>query len=446
MSKTHTIRKGLNLPLVGAPSAQVEDFPLGTSFAVNPDEFVGVAPKLAVKEGDRVQAGEPLFYDKKDPRIQITSPVSGTVRAIVRGPKRRLDQIQIEADATTSYHDFGKGLPQDAETAKATLLNSGAWTLLEMRPYARMASPNDNPKAIFVNGMSSAPFATEASIALAGREEAFTAGLKVLNLLAPQTVLSLHAEESAPVLTQATGVDIHRFSGKHPAGNTSVHIAAVSPLNKGEVIWTITAQDVAIIGDLFLKGQYCLDRVLSVAGSGMETAQYYRLRGGMNLSAFFAAKAKPGAYRYISGSVLTGQRIGAEGYLQVNAQQVTVIPEGQGTDFMGWVLPSFGKYSVSRTFLSWLTPGKKYDLNTKLHGEERAFVVTGQYDKVFPFDIYPNQLLKSVWAKDLEKMEALGIYEVAPEDFALCEVICTSKQPLQHMVREALDILHTEMN
>ncbi|MDG1253047.1 MAG: Na(+)-translocating NADH-quinone reductase subunit A [Schleiferiaceae bacterium] len=446
MSKTHTIRKGLNLPMVGAPSTQVEDFPLGTSFAVNPDEFVGVAPKLSVKEGDTVKAGQAIFFDKKDARIQITSPVSGTVRAIVRGAKRRLDQIQIEADATTSYHDFGKGLPKDAEAAKATLLASGAWTLLEMRPFARVANPDDAPKAIFVNGMSSAPFATEASIAIAGREEAFTAGLKVLNLLAPKTVLSLHAEESAPVLTQATGVEIHRFSGKHPAGNTSVHIAALSPLNKGEVIWAISAQDVAIIGDLFLKGHYCLDRILSVAGSGINAPHYFRLRGGMNLATFFAANGKKGAYRYISGSVLSGQSIGAEGYLQLNSQQLTVIPEGQGTDFMGWVLPGFGKFSNSRTFMSWLSPGKKYDLTTKLHGEERAFVVTGQYDQVFPFDIYPNQLLKAVWAKDLERMEALGIYELAPEDFALCEVICTSKQPLQHMVREALDLLHTEMN
>ncbi|HAG05626.1 MAG TPA: NADH:ubiquinone reductase (Na(+)-transporting) subunit A [Cryomorphaceae bacterium] len=446
MSKTHTIRKGLNLPLVGAPSAQVEDFPLGTSFAVYPDEFVGVTPKLALNEGDVVKAGQCLFYDKKDPRIQITSPVSGTLQAIVRGDKRRLVAIRLTADAVTSYHDFGTGLPTTAEEVKTKLLASGAWTLLEMRPYARVANPDDAPKAIFINGMATAPFATEPAVALAGRETAFTAGLKALNLLAPKTILSIHANEHAPMLVQAEGVEIHRFAGKHPAGNTSVHIAQVSPLNKGEVVWTISAADVAIIGDLFLKGTYCLDRVMSVAGSGIQTPQYYRLRGGMSLEAFFSSKAKTGAYRYISGSVLTGQSIGAQGYLGVNAQQITVIPEGQGTDFLGWVLPGFGKYSVSRTFFSFLTPGKKYDLSTKLNGEERAFVVTGQYDTVFPFDIYPNQLLKAVWAKDLEKMEELGIYEVVPEDFALCEVICTSKQPLQGMVREALDILHTEMN
>ena len=446
MSKTHTIRKGLNLPLVGAPSAQVEDFPLGTSFAVNPDEFIGVTPKLAVKEGDVVKAGQCLFFDKKDPRIQITSPVSGTVQAIVRGEKRRLNAIRLTADAVTSYHDFGSGLPASAEEVKAKLLESGAWTMLEMRPYARLANPDDAPKAIFINGMATAPFATEPAVALAGRETAFAAGLKALNLLAPKTVLSIHANEHAPMLAQAEGVEIHRFAGKHPAGNTSVHIARVSPLNKGEVVWTVSAGDVALIGDLFLKGTYCLDRVMAVAGSGIQAPQYYRLRGGMSLEAFFAAKGKAGAYRYISGSVLTGQSIGAKGYLGIQAQQVTVIPEGQGTDFLGWVLPGFGKYSVSRTFFSFLTPGKKYDLSTKLNGEERAFVVTGQYDTVFPFDIYPNQLLKAVWAQDLEKMEELGIYEVVPEDFALCEVICTSKQPLQSMVRGALDLLHTEMN
>ncbi len=436
----------MNLPLVGAPSAQVEDFPLGTSFAVNPDEFIGVTPKLAVKEGDAIKAGQCLFFDKKDPRIQITSPVSGRVHTIARGDKRRLNEVRITADSVTSYQEFGKGLPATAEEVKIKLLSSGAWTLLEMRPYGRIANPDDAPKAIFVNGMATAPFATETSIALSGRESAFAAGLHALRLLAPQTVLSLHTEESSPILTQAVGVEIHRFAGKHPAGNTSVHIAHVSPLNKGEVIWTISASDVAIVGDLFLEGNYCLDRVMAVAGSGIEAPQYYRLRGGMSLEAFFRSKGKIGAYRYISGSVLTGKSVGAQGYLGVNAQQITVIPEGQGTDFLGWVLPGWNKFSMSRTFLSFLTPRKKYDLSTKLNGEERAFVVTGQYETVFPFDIYPNQLLKAVWAKDLEKMEELGIYEVVPEDFALCEVICTSKQPLQSLVREAMDILHTEMN
>ncbi|MEJ6499249.1 MAG: Na(+)-translocating NADH-quinone reductase subunit A [Cryomorphaceae bacterium] len=446
MSKTHTIRKGLNLPMVGAPSAQVEDFPLGTSFALSPDEYIGIAPKLAVKEGDAVQAGDAIFYDKAENRIRVTSPVSGKVKAIVRGEKRRLLQILIEADAVIRYKNFGAGLPKDAEAAKATLLDSGAWNLLEMRPYGRVANPSDAPKAIFVNAMATAPFATSAALALAGREEAFAAGLKVLNLLAPKTVLSLDKEEKSDVLTQAQGVDLHRFEGKHPAGNTSVHIAAVSPLNKGEVVWAIQAQDVAILGQLFLTGEYRLDRVVSVAGSGMKSPRHFTLRGGMNLTNFFKEEVKAGDYRCIAGSVLTGKAIDAEGYLSASASQISVIPEGRGTDFMGWVLPGIGKYSISRTFMSWLTPGKTYDLSTKLHGEERAFVVTGQYDGVFPFDIYPNQLLKSVWAKDLEKMEALGIYEVVPEDFALCEVICTSKQPLQQMVREALDILHTEMN
>ena len=446
MSKTHTIRKGLNLPLVGAPSAQVDEAPLSTSFALNPEEFTGLSPKLAVKEGDAIQAGQCVFFDKKDPRIQITSPVSGTVKQIVRGEKRRLIEVILEADATTTYHNFGKGMPSNAEEAKDKLLNSGAWTTLEMRPYGRIANPDDQPKAIFVNGMATAPFATEASVALAGKEEAFAAGLEVLNLFAPKTVLSLEASESFPALTQAKGVEIHRFQGKHPAGNTSVHIAAVSPLNKGEVVWALSAQDVALIGTLFLTGEYRCDRVIAAGGSGFKAPRYFRVRGGMNLESFFQAEVKAGAYRYISGSVLTGASIGAKGYLGVNAQQITVIPEGQGTDFLGWVLPGFGKFSISRTFYSWLTPNKKYDLSTKLNGEERAFVVTGQYDQVFPFDIYPNQLLKAVWAKDLEKMEALGIYEVTPEDFALCEVVCTSKQPLQQMVREGLDLLYTEMN
>ena len=446
MSKTHTIRKGLNLPLLGEPSVQVDEAPLSSSFALNPEEFTGLSPKLAVKEGDAIQAGQCIFFDKKNSRVQVTSPVSGTVKAVVRGEKRRLLRVVLAADASTTYYNFGSGMPNTAKDALDKLLNSGAWTVFQMRPYGRIANPDDQPKAIFVNGMATAPFATEASIALSGKEEAFAAGLEVLGHLSPRTVLSLEASESFPALTQAKGVEIHRFAGKHPAGNTSVHIAAVSPLNKGEVVWTLTAQDVALIGTLFLTGEYRCDRVITAGGSGFSNPRYFRVRGGMNLESFFQAEVKAGSYRYISGSVLTGASIGATGYLGVNAQQLTVIPEGKGTDFLGWVLPGIGKFSVSRTFLSFLSPGKKYDLTTKLHGEERAFVVTGQYDQVFPFDIFPNQLLKAIWAKDLERMEVLGIYEVVPEDFALCEVICTSKQPLQAMVSEGLDLLYAEMN
>jgi len=446
MSKTHTIRKGLNLPLIGAPVAQVEEVAFSSSFALSPDEFTGLSPKLAVKEGDAILAGQCIFHDKKDPRIQITSPVSGKVKQIVRGEKRKLLQVLLDADGTTQYESFGKGMPKSADEVKSKLLASGAWSLLEMRPYGRLANPDDSPKAIFINGMATAPFATEASIALRGKEDAFAAGLQALSMLSPQTHLCLDSAESFPALTQAKGVTIHRFQGKHPAGNTSVHIAAVSPINKGEVVWALSAQDVAIVGTLFTTGEYRCDRVVAAGGSGFTNPRYFRLRGGMNLETFFQSEVKNGLFRYISGSVLTGQSIGANGYLGINAQQITVIPEGQGTDFLGWVLPGFGKFSVSRTFFSFLSPKKQYDLTTKLHGEERAFVVTGQYDRVFPFDIYPSQLLKAVWAGDLERMEALGIYEVVPEDFALCEVICTSKQPLQKMVREGLDLLHAEMN
>jgi Na+-transporting NADH:ubiquinone oxidoreductase subunit A len=268
----------------------------------------------------------------------------------------------------------------------------------------------------------------------------------VVGLLSPRTVLSISANETAPALTKASGVEIHQFKGPHPAGTTSVHINRISPLNKGEVVWTLNYQDVVVIGHLARTGNLKLERVVSLCGTGIAKPRAITAVAGAHLETFLSAEMKPGAYRVVSGSVLTGASVGTSGYLGYYASQITVLPEGQGTDFFGWVIPSFGKWSISRTLFSWLTPSKKYDLNTKQHGEDRAFVVTGLYEKVFPFDILPMPLLKSMWSMDLEKMEQLGAYEVVPEDFALCEVICPSKQELQKLAEEALDLLYTEMN
>ena len=447
MSKTtHIIRKGLNLPLVGKPSDKVNFSEFPNSFALRPSEFIGLNPKLNVKVGDKVKAGECIFHDKSNDKILITSPVSGEITAIDRGPKRRLDAIVIRPDEKCDSINFGKEFPIEKEKIISKLLLSGAWSLLQMRPYGCIANPMDAPKAIFVNGMASSPFASKPSISLNGKEEFFTAGLKVLNSLSNRTILSISLDEESKILTQARGVELHRFSGPHPSGNTSVHISKISPINKGDIVWTISAQDVAIIGQLFISGEYHLDRVIAAGGSGMKEPGYFNVRGGQSMLGFFNENVKPGNYRFISGSVLTGNNIGKEGYLGYLSKQITIIPEGENTDFLGWVLPGFSKYSFSKAYFSWLFPNRKYDLTTKLNGEERAFVVTGQYDKVFPFDIFPNQLLKSIWAEDLEKMEELGIYEIVPEDFALCEVICTSKQPLQEMVRKGLNVLYAEMN
>tara|TARA_B100000497_G_C7692527_1_gene421552 strand:+ start:1014 stop:2354 length:1341 start_codon:yes stop_codon:yes gene_type:complete len=446
MSKKYTIRKGLNLPLIGDPIKEIKPFKFVSNYAVRPSEFIGIKPKLAVKVGDEVKAGQTILFDKKNERIKIPSPISGEISAIQRGPKRRLDQIVIRANEKCEYLNFGSKNIIEKDEIKTRLLESGAWSLLKMRPYGCLANPDDSPKAIFINGMGSDPFASKPGFSLKGKEGLFRQGLEVLRKLSDRTILSIAQDEKSDSLTNIDEIEIHRFSGPHPAGNTSVHISRVLPLNKGEVIWTIAAQDVAIIGKLFESGELHLDRTIAAGGSGMKNPQYYEVRGGQSMKTFFSEETNKGNYRYISGSVLSGEDIGKEGYLGFLAKQVSVIPEGEKTDFLGWVLPGFNKYSFSKAYFSWLFPNRKYDLTTKLNGEERAFVVTGQYDKVFPFDILPNQLLKSIWAEDIEKMEELGIYEIIPEDFALCEVICTSKQPLQEMVRKGLDILYNEMN
>ena len=446
MPNVHIVRNGLDLPILGAPEAIVDGHLSASVYAVRPSDFRGLVPKLAVKEGDRVLAGDILFTDKANPQIAIASPVSGEVARIERGDKRKILAVVVLADAQQSYRSVSSGTPANREDAIQWLVGAGAWSLIESRPYGRIANPEAQPKAVFVNGMATEPLAVSPAVALAGREEDFAKGLQVISLLSPRTVLSIAANETAAALTKASGVEIHQFKGPHPSGTTSVHINRVSPINKGETVWTLNYQDVAIIGHLARTGNLKLERVVSLCGTGIAKPRAITATAGAQLETYLSTELKSGAYRVISGSVLTGANVGKNGYLGYYASQITAIPEGQGTDFFGWVIPSFGKWSISRTLFSWLNPSKKYDLSTKQHGEDRAFVVTGVYDKVFPLDILPMPLIKAMWAKDLEKMEQLGAYEVVAEDFALCEVVCPSKQELQKLAGEAIDLLYTEMN
>ncbi len=448
MATVHRVRKGYDLKLAGNPASTVIDAPHSPVLTIQPSDFKGVKPKLSVQVGDRIQAGDCLFYSKTDERIRIPSPVSGEVVEIVRGEKRVLLSVKIAAESQTVYRDFGaaEASTLSREEVLEKLTNSGVWTLFEMRPYGVLANPSDQPKAVFINGMSSAPHAPLVSVQLAGREHAFAAGLAALQKLSPMTVLSVAAGDATPAFQGLNGVSVHQFSGPHPAGNTSVHIAQVSPLNKGEVVWTLSAQDVCAVGELFLTGRCVLTKVISLSGSGFAQPQHCRVVPGASMSSLVGANFKGSSYRLISGNVLTGIKETLEGSLHFYSNQVSSLPEGDQPEFLGWLLPGFGKFSLSRTFFSWLTPSKTYDLDTNMHGEERNFVITGQYDQVFPFDIYPQQLLKAMWAGDLERMEQLGAYEVVEEDFALCEVVCTSKQPLQSLVRQALDTVYSEMN
>lgn len=448
MAKVHRVRKGYDLKLVGSPTEELVKAPHPQRVILYPDDFKGFSPKLSVKEGDRILAGDAVFHSKGDATLIIPSPVSGTVSRVVRGDKRLLLHVEIDADAQTEFRSFGAAEPQsmDRSAIIEKLKASGVWSLVQMRPYGIVAKPSDQPKAVFVNSMDTAPHAPHIAVQLSGREQEFTTGMEALKKLSDRTVLSVREGASLPVFESISGIEVHAFSGPHPSGNTSVHIQHLAPLNKGEVIWTLTAQDVCAVGALFMTGTCRLDRVISVTGAGVAEPKHMTVIPGSRISDVVGRTVQSEGMRIISGNVLTGKQVSMEDALHFYHHQISTLPEGDQPDFLGWLLPGFDKFSLSRTFFSWLTPSKTFALDTNMHGEQRNFVMTGQYERVFPFDIYPLQLLKAMWASDIDKMEQLGIYEIVEEDFALCEVICTSKQPLQELVREALDTVHSEMN
>ena len=445
MSKTIKLCKGLDIKLQGAAVKETIAIGMASTYAVSPLDFEGIVPKMLVKVGDAVKAGSPLFFNKNNASVIFTSPVSGTVAAVVRGEKRRILAVEIAADSTVAYEEF-----ETLDVKSATrdqivelLLKSGLWTLLIQRPYGIIANPADMPKSIFVSAFDSAPLAPDYGYTLAEDQEALQKGFEVLGRLTEGKVhLSYNAKAAAP---KFSGVELHAFQGKHPAGNVGVQIHHIDPINKGEKVWTVGYADVAIIGRLFLNGKVDMTRTIAVTGSEVKAPAYVKVIAGAKLETILKNNIKEGAHaRYISGNVLTGRNVGAEGYLGYYANQLSVIPEGDSYEFMGWAMPRFSKFSVSRAYFSWLFPKRKYNLNTNTNGEERAFVVTGLYEKYLPMDIYPMHLLKAIMAGDLDKMEALGIYEVVEEDFALCEFVDPSKIDMQQIIRNGINLMIKE--
>lgn len=450
MTKVNKIKRGLDIPIKGAAESNTISDYSAEFYAVKPTDFRQFNPRLLVKEGDQILAGTALMQNKNDERIVLASPRSGTIHAIVRGEKRLLLEVIIKADSNQQYLDFGSADPKtlSREAIIAKMLQSGVWPMIKQRPYAIIAKPEDSPKAIFVSAFDSAPLAPDADFIMQGTELAFQTGIDALGKLTEGKVhLNVHATlNTTDFYLKIRNVQINHFAGPHPSGNIGVQIHQIDPINKGEVIWYCSPQDVVAIGRLFLKGQLDMSRITSLSGSEVKEPQYFRLIAGAQVKELIYNRLKSENVRIISGNVLTGTKISKEGYIGFYDQLISVIPEGDYYEFFGWASPGFGKHSASRTFWSWLTPGKKYTLNTNYHGGERAFVMTGQYEKVFPFDIYPVQLLKAILAKDIELMEKLGIYEIAEEDFALCEYVCTSKIESQQIVRDGIDLMIKEMN
>lgn len=449
MSKVIKIKKGLDIKLHGKAEFTVTEVH-SKQYALKPTDYHGVFPKLLVKEGDQVLAGTPCYFDKYNEQIKFCAPVSGTVTEIKRGAKRVIEEIRIEADNNLEFVSFEKGHPNSLSRDEivSRLLDSGVWPVILQRPYTVIAQPNAKPKAIYVSAFDSAPLAADYNFLLDNEKANFQAGLDALARLTDgQVHLGVHETHTqSDVFLKAQGVQIDTFAGPHPSGNTGIQIHHTEPINKGEVVWTVKAQDVVTIGRLFLEGQYNTRRLVALTGSEVEKTGYYQVMAGVSIKQLVKDKLKQTHVRYISGNVLTGKRIQADGYLGAFDAQFTVIPEGDYYEFLGWALPGIGKFSFSRSFFSWLTPNKKYPLDTNLHGGERAFVFTGIYEKVLPMDILPMQLLKSILVEDIDQMENLGIYEVDEEDFALCEVVCPSKIEIQSIIRNGLDLVRKEMS
>lgn len=449
MSKVIKIKRGLDIPLQGDAEKVVRTAEPAKYYGVKPIDYNNMRTKLMAKVGDRVKAGTPLFYNKLQDYTQLPSPVSGKVVEVKRGERRKILEVVVEADSDIEYEEFGKADPSGLSKEQVTekLVKSGLWPFIRQRPYSIVANPNDNPKAIFISAFDTAPLAPDYDLVVKGEAENFQRGIDVLSKLTSGTIhLNVNADYPASeVFTNTKGVQLNQFTGPHPAGNVGVQINHLDPINQGDIVWYIYPQDIITIGKLFDKGIYDASKVIALTGSEVHKPLYYRILRGSSIENLVKDNVTEGELRYISGNVLTGKKISSEGYLGHFDDQVTVIPEGNYYELFGWAVPGFNKYSAGKTFLSALR-SKKYRLNTNLHGGERAYVMSGEYEKVFPMDIYPVQLVKAIMIEDIELMEKLGIYEVDEEDFALPEFVCTSKIPVQSIVRKGLDMMLEEMS
>ena len=434
--------------LEGAAEQQLAVCPLAETYAVKPADFNGIVPKLAVKEGCSVKAGDPLFVDKATEKIAVVSPVSGTVKAIERGERRKLLRICIESDGKQDYKSFNAPDPQKAsgEEVHALMLEAGMAAFLRQRPYDVIADPEQKPKSIFVSAFSTMPLAADFSFVAKGREGDFKMGIAALSRIAPVHV-GINPQQINSELLPITHAKVSVFSGPNPAGNVGVQINHIDPVNKGDTVWTMGAEHVIMLGELFRTGKVNLTRRIAVAGSMITAPAYVETLIGAPMTSIIGDKIKgTGHVRIIGGNPLVGERSGMDDYLGAFCTEVCAIPEGDDVnEAFGWIMPRLNQFSTSRSYFSWLFgKSKKYDLDCRIKGGERHIIMSGEYDRVFPMDIYAGYLIKAIITGDIDRQEALGIYEVAPEDFAVAEFVDSSKLELQKIVREGLDLLRKE--
>lgn len=441
------ITKGLDLNLKGTAEKELLTIQRPAKYAVFPDDYHGLQPRLSVKEGQHVKAGDPLFTDKQTATINVTSPVSGTVTQVERGDRRKLVALHIQPDTIQEYREWAK---TDLEKATADdirqlLLQSGLYAFLRQRPYDIVPQPASKPRDIYISAFSKMPLAADFSYVAAGQEREFKAAVKALAKIAKVHV-GISPEQVNTDLLPIHDAEVNIFSGPNPAGNVGVQINHTQPINKGEVVWTLGAEETIILGRLILTGRLDLTRTIAIAGSKMKHPAYVKVRIGADLSTILADQLETtGHVRIINGNPLVGQISGTGDHLHAHTTEICALPEGDDVnEVLGWIAPRPSQHSTSRSYLSWLTPHKSYDPDCRIKGSRRHMIMSAEYERVFPMDIYPSYLIKAIITGDIDRQEQLGIYEVAPEDFALAEYIDSSKLDLQRIVRQGLDILRKE--
>lgn len=443
MSTIIKLKQGLDINLVGEAQKAVAKTVAANEVSLKPSDFACFKPHLEVRVGDKVKAGSVLFTDKNRPEIRFCSPVSGEVTEVRRAERRRITDVVVKADGNNEYEKFDTSNLSSKDAVKNLLLQSGVWPYLRQRPFNIIADPKQDAKAVYISTFDSAPLAADYQYVLKDQLADFQAGVDLLSKLAPVYV-GFDNKIGGNIFQNVKNATLTGFEGPHPAGNAGVQISHVCPVNKGEMVIVVNPQDVVIVGRLAKSGIYDAKKTIALVGGKVKSPAYYSTVANAKIDGIISGNYETEDARIIGGNVLTGTKLSADGYLGFYDNEISIIPEGNYYDFFGWALPGLKKYSFSHTFFSWLSPKKQYNLDTNTHGEKRAYVVTGTFEKLVPMDILPLQLIKAILAENIELMEELGIYEVAEEDFALCEFADTSKTDIQAIIRKGLDLMVQE--